>query len=208
MPGTWTVRVHHRLVGSGVAAGPWEEVNGTLVCWRGLDRSGCVLTRVGLRTIRKGVGLGNPGQGPRESDSGQHSASVASLPTCLGLQLPGFHLSLTLLVLAALTLPLPSLAATPLCTAHCMEHSPRLAPLARSAFFPSLPLKMALCGPLPGVFSTVFLCGAMQGPPICLTSIYSFPSYLRCFLLQEAFPDSPPLFYFHRQFAAPCCKFP
>lgn len=97
---------------------------------------------------------------------------------------------------------------------HTSVHSslhgafPCLAPLARSAFFPSLPLKMALCGPLPGVFSTVFLCGAMQGPPICLTSIYSFPSYLRCFLLQEAFPDSPPLFYFHRQFAAPCCKFP
>ena len=71
----------------------------SLVCWRGLDRSGCVLTRVGLRTIREGVRLGNRGQGPKESDSGQHSASTASLPACLGLQLPGFHLSLTVLVL-------------------------------------------------------------------------------------------------------------
>ena len=73
----------------------------------------------------------------------------------------------------ALTLPLPSLAATPLCTAHWMEHSPHLAPLARSAFPPSLSLKMALCGPLPGLFLTVLLCGALQGPPIRLTSIYT-----------------------------------
>lgn len=44
---------------SGVAAGPWEGSMESLVCWRGRDRSGCVLTRVGLRTIREGVGLGN-----------------------------------------------------------------------------------------------------------------------------------------------------
>ena len=52
-----------------------------------------------MRMLREGAGVGSRGQGPRESDSGQHAASMASLPACLGLQHCGFYLSMTLFFL-------------------------------------------------------------------------------------------------------------
>lgn len=87
----------------------------------------------------------------------------------------------------ALALLLPSPAATPLTTAHwsspCIWHHWPYLP------FPVSLLEMSLSCPPPGFFFGLCTC---VGPSVYLISTYSFPSYLRCFLLQEALPDHLP----------------
>lgn len=163
---------------------------------------------MGLRTIREGVGLGNQGQGPRESDSGQHCRHglPASMSWPAAPWLP----------------PLPDLACpgTALASA-CQAWQPHLwAQLTGWSIplvwyhWPDLPSPVALLenGTLWSTSWSFLDCipvwGSAGPSHTSDKHLYSFPSYLRCFLLQEAFPDSPPLFHFHRQFAAPYCKFP